>query len=684
MNGKASLGTTIVSLAILTSATASVAQEYTYDSGYVRVVDGTVSVQRALDPEPEPGEVNLPVLPGDRVWTGTSSFAEIRLSDGNIVRLGETTKVDFVAFGDEPTVLLWNGSIIVRTGVESARLRVDTPSGSAHPQQAGTFRVDVVDGITTTVSVLDGVAELGSEQGSVLIAAGERSSLEAGAHPREPFAFDVTHVDGLDTFSRSNDREAPRRRTVELADVPPEVHHYVEDLSDYGTWQEDETYGSVWYPTSVGYDWAPYRNGRWCYTSYGYTWVSYEPWGWAPSHYGRWGYGHSGWYWVPGRHWGPAWVSIAVGPTWIGWSPLGYHGGSVFAYDHGFYGSGHYPYYKGRPYYRGGRAVPRHVYDHGAGWNFSRKENFGRRGRARLRAADVRSSSGRARVHSSGAVLDRGMRAHAIGADNTLARRTPRARPAVSRESLRQSARRARGRAIERSSAGSRTSARGAERSLAERQSRPGQRTDRGPDRRSEATRERTEARSSSSRQRARSRVFRAPGTARSTGARGGPVDGARATEGRTSRERGPTARSRSSRSRDGETQQPRTRGQEFFEGSTRGEAVRGRSSRARERTRNRTRSSRPERGTPGSGSETTGRNRTRGGERATTTRPPRSQQRSSGRVARPRGGSRSTGTSRVGGSGGSNRGSAARSGGGSRAQRSRGGGSRGTRGRNN
>ena len=93
----------------------------------------------------------------------------------------------------------------------------------------------------------------------------------------------------------------------------------------------------------------------------------------------------------PGRHWGPAWVSFAVGPAWIGWSPLGYHGGSVFAYDHGFYGAGRYPHHKGRRRYRGGKAVPRHVYDHGAGWNFSRKEHFGRRGRARLRASDVRS-----------------------------------------------------------------------------------------------------------------------------------------------------------------------------------------------------------------------------------------------------------------------------------------------------
>ena len=428
MNGKASLHASVLLVGFLALAATGEAQEYTYESGYIRYLDGSVSLQRAQNPEPEPGSVNLPVLPGDRMWTTANSFAEIRFVDGALVRLGEETKVDFMAFGAEPNLRLWNGSIVVKVDSESSRVRIDTPSGSVYPQTAGTYRVDVVDGVTTSVSVLQGVAELASEQSSVLIATGQRSFLEAGGRPQEPFVFDASRSDAFDSWSHARDREQPRRRRVPLAEVPAEVHHYVDDLTDYGTWRENEEYGAVWYPTS-GAGWAPYRDGHWRYTSYGYTWVSYEPWGWAPYHYGRWGYNHHGWYWIPGHHWGPAWVSFAVGPFWIGWSPLGHHGGSVFAYDHGFYGAGLYPHHHGRRYSRGGRAVPRHVYDHGAGWNFSRKEHFGRHGKARLRASDVRSTAPRARMQHQGAVLDRNLTAHAVGGDNALAPRGPRANP---------------------------------------------------------------------------------------------------------------------------------------------------------------------------------------------------------------------------------------------------------------
>jgi hypothetical protein len=169
----------------------------------------------------------------------------------------------------------------------------------------------------------------------------------------------------------------------------------------------DVSLGPVWYP-SVSVGWYPYSQGYWSYTSYGYTWVSYEPWGWAPYHYGRWGYNQWGWYWVPGVHWGPAWVSWAIGPSWVGWCPLGYRDRPVH-------------YYRGYPS-RGGKAVPRGsvvARTRGDGWSFTQKEHFGRssgRGKARLRAADIRATAPQARVLESGAILDRNLRPSVVGA----------------------------------------------------------------------------------------------------------------------------------------------------------------------------------------------------------------------------------------------------------------------------
>ena len=377
----------------------------------------TSRCQRATEPEPEPGAINVPILPGDRLWTHASSRVAIRFADGTILRLDESTKVDFVAFDGEPNILLWSGSAILKLGASSAKPRIDSQAGSVYPQFEGVYRIDVRDGTTMTLSVRQGRAELASTEGSVLVGAGEQSFIEASQEPQSPstpLAFVAASGDAFDQWSAQRDLYDPRRREVPLAEVPEEVHHYVDELSEHGEWRAHEEQGYAWYP-SVSVGWAPYRHGRWGYTHYGYTWISYEPWGWAPYHYGRWGYNHHGWHWVPGRHWGPAWVSFAIGPAWVGWSPLGYYGGAVFSYTSLHHGFNNYD--GGRARYRGGKAVPRHVYDNGAGWNFSHTRNFGSRTRhARLRVDQVRSTSSAAALLTTASVLDRNLTPHALDA----------------------------------------------------------------------------------------------------------------------------------------------------------------------------------------------------------------------------------------------------------------------------
>src|SRR4051794_36969412 len=84
---------------------------------------------------------------------------------------------------------------------------------------------------------------------------------------------------------------------------------FYDNLSPYGKWIQDGTYGYVWIPT-VQQGLRPYfSNGYWVMTEYGTTWVSTYPWGWAPFHYGRWTHDDFyGWLWVPGPEWGPSWV----------------------------------------------------------------------------------------------------------------------------------------------------------------------------------------------------------------------------------------------------------------------------------------------------------------------------------------------------------------------------------------
>ena len=52
----------------------------------------------------------------------------------------------------------------------------------------------------------------------------------------------------------------------------PSVDVFYDQLSPYGTWYDDPTYGWVFTPSDNGY--VPYTNGRWTNTDYGFTWVS--------------------------------------------------------------------------------------------------------------------------------------------------------------------------------------------------------------------------------------------------------------------------------------------------------------------------------------------------------------------------------------------------------------------------
>lgn len=98
---------------------------------------------------------------------------------------------------------------------------------------------------------------------------------------------------------------------------------FYNELSPYGDWVIDPTYGNIWIPwAEPGFH--PYvSNGYWTMTNFGNTWVSNYPWGWAPFHYGRWFWSDFyGWAWVPGYEWGPAWVSWRSGGGFYGWAPL--------------------------------------------------------------------------------------------------------------------------------------------------------------------------------------------------------------------------------------------------------------------------------------------------------------------------------------------------------------------------
>ena len=326
--------------------------EESWRHGRIRVVEGGVTLQRASEPGAEEAIRNLPLLPGDRVWTDPSGRAEFQFADGSVVRLDGRSKFDYVAHEAERVVVrLWSGSLYVHTLARDPDLGIETPGGIVEAGPGAAVRLDV-DGREMRLSVYQGSVTLDGDQ-AVRLEAGEQVVARLGEEPGAPRAFDrqasddfgrwVEQQQGLDVrYAREDD------------EVPEEIAPYESELDRYGSWTVEVGVGRVWRPY-VSAGWRPYADGRWVWTAYGWTWVPVEPWGWAVSHYGRWDFADGrGWYWIPGSTWGPAWVSWSVGGDYVGWCPMGRRDRPVYAGGHG------------------GHAVPR------SSWTYARRSDLGR------------------------------------------------------------------------------------------------------------------------------------------------------------------------------------------------------------------------------------------------------------------------------------------------------------------
>lgn len=309
--------------------------------GRLAALGGAVSFRAAADTEWGFALGNQPVSTGDRVWSDSDGCAEIDLGDA-AVRVWHETEVDVTRLDDHTTQLsVAQGSAIFR----SRRLpigdveEIDAPTAVITPKEPGTYRIDVgPDGTTTVVSVWSGSAEV-TASGSSFTITGHQTATIRGGSSGSP-TYDVAQTLAPDAFDRWSSQldNGVNRALAEQQYLPSDMPGWA-DLNDAGTWEMDDDYGPVWYPSDVPADWAPYRYGHWVWFSvWGWTWVDDARWGWAPFHYGRWAWRGGRWGWCPGRViarplFAPALVVFVGGSGWMlgsgsgartgyGWFPL--------------------------------------------------------------------------------------------------------------------------------------------------------------------------------------------------------------------------------------------------------------------------------------------------------------------------------------------------------------------------
>jgi hypothetical protein len=341
-------------LTLLLNATAARADdtdgdEYDEHSRVARVslMRGEVSLKRAGNTEWETCKLNLPLVEGDTLATGSDSRLEIQVDAYNFVRLGENAVLRLVTLRDEGIAFsLSEGTATLRLAnfdKEREYFEIDAPHTTVAAERRGLYRIDVSSAGEVRVTVRDdGRARLYSESSGFVLRDKRTARLFYDGGEGD---WEISSAPGFDAWDDWND-ERERFLASRLKYEHREKYYDrdvwgAEELDAYGDWSYTSQYGWVWRPniTVVNnyYNWAPYRYGhwRWCWP-YGWTWVADEDWGWAPYHYGRWVVYNNNWCWAPRGYgydyhrawWRPALVAFVYIPTTFGehvaWYPLGH------------------------------------------------------------------------------------------------------------------------------------------------------------------------------------------------------------------------------------------------------------------------------------------------------------------------------------------------------------------------
>jgi hypothetical protein len=318
---------------------------------YLLGVEGSAVLERDnTTGEATPG---MPLLIGDRLRSEGGQL-EVKWAERSELKLARYTDLDVLARG---MVRVPRGRVIIKLITapgQSAhdQLAIDAPGASVRFFSAGEYQLTVGGSGAPEVelAVIRGSAELSSDRGQLMLADGERSLVKDGGAPLAAGPFDATTVqdDPIEQEAETDEDDAPYDPAPDLeafqrssaggayggtSYLPTELYGYETVLNQNGTWMTDPSYGHVWYPR-VQSSWRPYYRGRWHHVPrYGWTWVGAERWAWPTHHYGRWGFHQArGFFWIPARKWGPAWVSWAIAPNYVGWCPLGWDGRPVFAF----------------------------------------------------------------------------------------------------------------------------------------------------------------------------------------------------------------------------------------------------------------------------------------------------------------------------------------------------------------
>lgn len=300
----------------------------------VSYLHGDVSFWRPGAADWTPAALNMPLAPGDVLYTGPAGNVEIQIGPGAFARAAYGAQIgldnqepDFIQL----RVTSGYAALDLRELAPGHTVELDTPGAAFTMERAGYYHAEIGADATAFRTYRGGSAVMTPSGGTATpVAANQQVTIAGGESPR----VETAAVPTLTAWDRWNYQRTDYLAQPASAKQVPAGVYGAEALDQHGTWRTVETYGSVWVPAAVAPGWSPYSTGRWIWDPrFGWTWLDDAPWGWAPYHHGRWVFVGPYWAWAPGPIlvrpvYSPALVVFLGGPVVVGrplyWAPLGW------------------------------------------------------------------------------------------------------------------------------------------------------------------------------------------------------------------------------------------------------------------------------------------------------------------------------------------------------------------------
>lgn len=266
----------------------------------ISFVQGQASFWRPGAEDWVPARLNMPLAPGDQLYTGDNANIELQTGPRDFVRTAERT--DLGIANQEPDFLqvrvsAGQASLDLRTLSAGYSVELDTPNAAFAIERAGYYRVEVEGNATHFITRRGGRATVIAPGGAALSISSSEEVVVRGTTNPTIETYVAPEMDDWDRWNYARTDDAIE--AISSRYIPPGVYG-ADALDYYGSWRVVPIYGSVWVP-DVGSGWVPYSTGSWVWDPYyGWTWVDDAAWGWAPFHYGRWVFIGGFWAWAPG------------------------------------------------------------------------------------------------------------------------------------------------------------------------------------------------------------------------------------------------------------------------------------------------------------------------------------------------------------------------------------------------